>query len=559
MAFRLAVVCLALILTACGGSGGGGTSSTPQAQWGRSRGDVNNSGNSLTGVTNTAGGLNQLQLNGGPIHTTPAVGVDGSVFVATERGGIYALEPLLPSESSADIDWQFNPTPTLKCTSGCALALDGFNNSFFGTDDGFVFSLDDKGALLWQSCTNPLNPGPVDPTVTPPPSCGGAAVIGSPVLVIDTVLNQVQALFVGTADGRVLGMGGQDGQIRWTYKTNGGVRTSLAFNNFTIYAPSDGGVLYSLTQAGTAAFPPAGLGVVDADFTAAPSVFGQVLAQSGLAGSTGGRVRGFSASGTSPIWDRELPAPVRTSLAQYTRPMNQRLYGADGTVSTAVLNVTDYFAVDDSGASWLIDPQLGTLGTRCIGGIDDLQPCRDRGDCRQAPVTPGATPLPTPNPTPACLPPAVCNGGDNAGISCRTDTASTDCPGAQCVQATTCQGGTNANTPCNGDEDCPGGTCNLFSVDTLVQASPVTTAAGTIFVVATTEGVGSTVFAIEPPNSNEPLTPSCSVPTGQTKPDYCRFAVQAGIVRAAPAVALDGTVYFGDEDGFLYAILTTAS
>lgn len=551
MVFRLAAVCLALILSACGGGGGGSTSSTPQAQWGRVRADDLNSGTSLSGVTNTAASVNQLQLNGGPIHGTPAVGFDGSVFVATERGGVFALEPHF--STSADIDWQFNGPPALKCSSACDLALDGFNNSFFGTDDGFVYSLDDKGALLWQSCTDPLNPGPGATT------CNGSAVIGSPVLIIDTVLNQVQALFVAATDGRVLGMGGQDGQIRWQYQTNGEIKTSLAFSSFTIYAPSAGGLLYSLTQGGTPAFPPSSLGAVDADFTAAPSVFSQVLAQSGLAGAAGGRVRGYTGGGVSPIWDRELPAPVRTSLTQFTQALNQRIYAADGSVSTGTVTVTNYFAVDATGAGWMLDPQLGTLGTRCIGGVDDLQPCRDRADCKEAPVTPGATPLPTPNPTPACLPPTKCNGGSNVGITCRTDTASTDCPGAECVPATTCQGGSNAEAPCVGNEDCPGGTCNLFSVDAPVGASPVTTSAGTIFVVATPEGSGSTLFAIEPPNATAPLTSaSCTVLPPLTTPDYCRFAFEAGIVRAAPAIAADGTVYFGDDAGVAYAILTSS-
>jgi hypothetical protein len=55
MAFRLAVACLAALVIACGDNGGGGGGVViPQAQWGRERGDISNTGQSGSNVTNTA-------------------------------------------------------------------------------------------------------------------------------------------------------------------------------------------------------------------------------------------------------------------------------------------------------------------------------------------------------------------------------------------------------------------------------------------------------------------------------------------------------------------------
>ena len=534
MAFRLAVVCLALAFFACGGSGGGSSPSSPQPQWGRGRSDDANSGVSFTGVTNLGFPFVSTRLSQGPIRTTPAIGANGTVFVMTEEDGLFALDP-----DGVTILWQF---PTLKRLpslgrSSCSVAVDGFNNTFFGTDDGWIVGLDQFGVPLWD----PVNLG--------------SAIIGSPLLVIDPVLNLVQAFFVASRDGRIFGIGGQDGQKRWEYDVPGGpIEGSVIFDGVTLYASSADGFLYFLNQRGSVAFPKAPLGALGADFTASPNLFAQILAQSDLVGEVApGRVRGITTNGL-PIWDTDFDVPVSTSLAQFSRVLDQRVPLSNGGFAESQLTVTDFVAVDDNGSGWFLDPQLGSRGKRCIGGQNDLQPCRQSSDCPQAMVTP------TPSFAPKCLPPYACVGGTNDGMSCREDTGTTDCPlPGTCRPITNCKGGSRDGQPCNEvDLLCPDGFCDLaiFRVDAPITAPPVTTVEGTIYVATAPEGVGGTLYAIEPPSNKVPLESQCGSPSGPPPPAFCRFAFTdvVGAIVAAPAIATAGTVYLVDDKGYLYTL-----
>jgi hypothetical protein len=522
MAARLAVVCLAAMIAGCGG-GGDSTAIPASPQWARARSDSLNSGVGASLAANEALGSLQIQLNGGPIETTPAIGVSGNVFTATRSGRVFALSP------SLEPLWEWNPfdagfdPPIGEIRS--SPAVDPLDIVYFGTDGGWVVSVS-GGLTAWAT---PL----------------GSAVVGSPLLIIDSVDNDVQALFVATSDGRVVGLGGQDGQVRWQVATGGGIDGSLAFDGLNLYAASADGFLYTLSQRGTMSFPPAGLGATAPPFRPSPSLLSQVIVVTGLAAESGGRVRGFSASGTTTIWDALFPAATVSSPTQLQRAVVQVFENDDGSTSENTISVTDYVVVDLQGAGWLVDAQLGSFGTRCIGGPDDQKSCRSDSDCE-----------PPQNGSASCQPIHQCVGGDSAGVACRPD-MSDDCPGGTCTSITECAGGSAAGSPCSNDGDCSGGTCNLavFSVGATVEASPVSTGDGTLLVATAPATGAGIVYAIDLPSQSDPLPSSCPQPA----PAFCRFAFPAtAAVRASPSVASDSTIYFGDDSGVLFAILGAA-
>lgn len=562
MSFRLAVVFLALYLAACGSSGGDSAPPAPQPQWGRARADDANSGLSPTGFTNLGFPCVATRLSQLPIRTTPAIGNDGTVFVMTEDNGLFALDA-----DGVTPQWNFptvnNPIWGPLGVSHSSVAVDGFNNTFFGTEDGHVVGLGSDGEPLWQ----PIQIMPA------------TAISGSPLLVIDPVENLVQAFFIGTADGRILAIGGQDGQIRWQFETapRGAVNGSVIFDGFTLYASSANGFMYFLNQRGVTAFPKVALGDVGdpAMFTASPNLFGQVLGQSGLVGDLPGRVRGVAANGLE-LWNTEFDAPVSTSLTQFSRVLDQRITFTNGGVSEGQVTVTDFVAVDDEGSGWFVDPALGSRGKRCIGGQNDLQACRSSDDCATTIIgtptaTPVSTPQVTPTPTfqPACLPPYACVGGSNAGESCRPDTGTADCastsptPAGECLPITKCRGGANDGQPCNeNDLPCPDGVCDLaiFHVNEPIVAAPIAAVDGTIYVATASEELGGRLYAIEPPSTKEPLESTCSQ-TVDNPPEFCRFAFTAtvGTIIASPAITTSGILYFGDDRGYFYTITGSES
>lgn len=515
MVARLAAVCLLVFCLGCGSDDGSTFTSFPVPQWGRGRADQLNSAFGSTGFTNTGTGTTSRALGGGPILTTPIIGVSGNVFVATSSGKIVAL--------TSDLNplWEFFD-PTLGSTRSSP-AVDTFDNIFFGTDGGWVVGLDSSGDVLWTT------------------NVGGAvatAVVSSPMLVLDPFDGSVQAVLVGTSDGRILAIGGPNGEIRWQFLTGGAVDGDLVFDGLTLYAASADGFLYSLTQRGSQAFPRSALGAVAAPFGASPCLLGQTVAQPGLAGSEGGgRMRGFTLTGSLPIWDAAFPAEIRASAAQWRHAINQVVDGQENSVA-----VTDYLALDIDGNAWIVDPQIGSPGTRCIGGAFDQRPCFDDSDCNQTGSAPSV-----------CQPLQQCIGGANDGMLCRSDDVEEDCPGGICRAITKCASGNRAGEPCNHDGDCEGGVCSfsVFSLGAPVEVAPITSADATIL-VATAPATGpGTLYAIELPGLSVPSPSTC--PAGS--PEFCRFAQPAaGAIRAAPSVNLAGAIYFGDDGGNLYVI-----
>ena len=83
----------------------------------------------------------RVRLEGGGARSTPAIGLDGTVYISAESGRLHALDP-----ETGEIRWRFQ-------TGGALWAspiVDSAGHLFIGSQDRNVYSLDPDGSLRWQ-------------------------------------------------------------------------------------------------------------------------------------------------------------------------------------------------------------------------------------------------------------------------------------------------------------------------------------------------------------------------------------------------------------------------
>jgi len=150
------------------------------------------------------------------VYATPAVGKDGTVFVGTFAGSMYAVNP------SGDVVWQCTPTDAGEIKASPAVGPD--STVYFATRNGRLYRLNPKdGSVIWtwQSET-------------------GGRINSSPV--VDANGNA----YFGAEDGFVYAVGA-DGRLLWRYDVGS------AYGNIVNSSPAIGadGTLYVGTQHGT--------------------------------------------------------------------------------------------------------------------------------------------------------------------------------------------------------------------------------------------------------------------------------------------------------------------
>ena len=146
--------------------------------------------------------------------SAPAIALDGTVFVGSIDGSLYAIHP-------DGALWRFETEGPVRTTA--ALGVDG--SVYIGSDDGSLYALTADGDLLWRFET-------------------GDCVCSSPAIGFSG------EIYVGSDDHHLYAIR-PDGTVHWKYKTGGAVRSSPAIGeDGTVYFGSEDGYVYALSPWG---------------------------------------------------------------------------------------------------------------------------------------------------------------------------------------------------------------------------------------------------------------------------------------------------------------------
>ncbi|MDD9939493.1 MAG: PQQ-binding-like beta-propeller repeat protein [Myxococcales bacterium] len=304
---------------------------------------------------------------GDEVISSPAVGADGTVYVGSEDGFLYAVNP------DGTQQWAFDAGDAVR--SSPAIGSDG--TIYVGSDDGRVFAVTPTGDELWNFRTwFNVRSGPrVAPDGT---------------------------IYVGSDNGRLYALS-PTGDKLWHLQTPSPVRSSVAIGlDGTIYAGSDGWIAYAINPDGSPRWTFQALGPISATpalgpdgtvyivsfdghlhalnpgngtlrwryLLGAPSVSSPALGPDGIIilGDSLGRVRGIAPDGQL-AWETSLGAAVLSSPAigadgtVYIGASDGRLYALDGTTGLERWSV-------QTGDEIISSPAIGANGTIYVGSLD---------------------------------------------------------------------------------------------------------------------------------------------------------------------------------------------
>lgn len=106
------------------------------------------------------------------LSTAPVIGSDGTIYVTSQDGFIYAVDPAGTGKWSYETGGPIRSNPVIGAD----------NNIYFGSDDGFVYSLRADGTLAWRVS------------------------VGAPLGAASPYIDDKGVMYVGTSDNRLLGL-----------------------------------------------------------------------------------------------------------------------------------------------------------------------------------------------------------------------------------------------------------------------------------------------------------------------------------------------------------------
>jgi hypothetical protein len=164
----------------------------------------------------SSGSLKWTYETGNFIYSSPAIGMDGTIYVGSGDGNLHAINP-----DGTEL-WVY---PTLDWVdSSPAVGADG--TVYVGSWDNSLYAIDSNGNLKWSYATE----GPI---------------VSSPSIGADGTV------YVGSDDGYVYAIG-SDGTFAWRFATGDSVESSPAVGvDGTIYVGSLDGYMYALNPDGT--------------------------------------------------------------------------------------------------------------------------------------------------------------------------------------------------------------------------------------------------------------------------------------------------------------------
>ena len=150
------------------------------------------------------------------LDSSPAIGADGTIYVGSEDGNLYAINPADGSQK-----WMSSTGNAIE--SSPAIGADG--TIYVGSDDQNLYAFNPAdGSQKWASPT-------------------GWSVTSSPALGADGTI------YVGSWDNYLYAINPADGSQQWALATGNRIESSPALGaDGTIYVGSDDGYLYAFVQ-----------------------------------------------------------------------------------------------------------------------------------------------------------------------------------------------------------------------------------------------------------------------------------------------------------------------
>ncbi len=159
---------------------------------------------------------NWVFATGGAIGSSPAMGPDGTVYIGSDDGKLYAVNP------DGSKKWEYKTGGAVQAPP--AIGRDG--SIYVGSNDKTFYALNPDGTKRWSFATQ----GQI----------GGCAAIDA-----------ANTIYIGSQDGNIYALG-PNGQSRWTFTTGGGVYASPAIGaDGSLYIGSYDGRFYAIRENGT--------------------------------------------------------------------------------------------------------------------------------------------------------------------------------------------------------------------------------------------------------------------------------------------------------------------
>lgn len=170
----------------------------------------------IAGVSASPGDMVWKYQTNDVIISSPAVGADGTVYVGSWDGFLYALNP------DGTLKWSYQTGGGIY--SSPAVSAEGV--VYAGSWDGYLYALDAQGTLLWRYPT-------------------GDRIYSSPAIGTDGVI------YVGSYNNYLYAIN-SNGSFKWRFLTNGWAASSPSVaTDGTVYAGSLDGYLYAIGADGT--------------------------------------------------------------------------------------------------------------------------------------------------------------------------------------------------------------------------------------------------------------------------------------------------------------------
>jgi outer membrane protein assembly factor BamB len=319
---------------------------------------------------------------GGQIYSSPAIGADGTIYVGSSDGKVYALNANGTLKWDSQTGWDIESSPVI--------GPDG--TVYIGSHDGMLYAFNPQdGSLKWNCRTAPLymysSPAlGADGTVYAAGNDGQVYAInpdGSPIdsdgitipiwncqpdeestsPLVGLAIGPDGTIYVGSYSGKIYALG-SDGTLKWSFKTGDQVHSSPAIaRDGTIYVGSHDCMIYALGHDGKLKWKyPTGSAVYSSPAIGADGTI--------YVGSLDGSIYALRPDG-SLVWSYKTRAQIYASPA----------IGEDGTI---YITSYDYRIYAFNAVTCTGNDQC-PAGSFCQKGIGD---CQGVGVCSNVPQTP---------------------------------------------------------------------------------------------------------------------------------------------------------------------------